>query len=242
MPACSLSSACQQLWYSTPDLDYWWPSLSCSSISRIPILPPGQALSQHRLNRHVQKFGCRGLGTMGTAPGQGARCRGGDTCVFTTEIQTLAWTQHNSALTSTYLNCILSPPLTPDKTVLRFWTSWVSEFLQRGEMEWCGVARHWLPYRWWRELCAELQSGCRQGASLAALGSVWFDSSRWPSQGLPNHHSAQINPRQQQVLEGKPCSPQPRAALCHPRPSKSPPSEPRLRLNTKKELSPRWDC
>lgn len=102
--------------------------------------------------------------------------------------------------------------------------------------------RYWLPYGWWRELCAQLQSGCGQEASLAALGSAWIYSSRCPSQGLPNHHSAWMSPRQQQVLEGKPGPPQPETVLCHPQPSKSSSSEPRLRLKPKKELSPRCVC
>lgn len=77
-------------------------------------------------------------------------------------------------------NCILkalSPCILATKTV-RFWTSrvaWVQVKRRNSDLLQYGAARHWLPYRLWRELSAQPQSGYRQSASLAALGTVWLE-------------------------------------------------------------------
>lgn len=98
-----------------------------------------------------------------------------------------------------YLNNILKTLriLTMVAKTVRCWTScgvWVQAERRNSDFLWYGAARCWLPYGWWRELSAQPQTGCRQGASLAALGSVWFDSSRCPSSRFSKQPQCSKNP------------------------------------------------
>lgn len=122
----------------------------------------------------------------------------------------VAWGFGIALYPSLYLDFILQTLIHDNQDCERCWTScgiWVwaegkySDFLRRG------AARCWFPYGWWRELSAQLQSRCKQDASLAALHGVWFDSSRCPpsrssKQPQCKHELPAMSSRQQQVLEG----------------------------------------
>lgn len=181
-----------------------------------------------------------GPGIMWTAQGQSARA--GDVALSASAWSMLeaGWGFGATQYPLLCLNSILktvSPFIMPAKTKLQDWTVEllvVSEFKCRGEFR--------------------LSMGLPDAGSLTGGGGSWvpscsLDTGRVPAwqlwavydltapgvplQGLPKNHSDQMNPRQQQVLEGKPGTPQPEAILCHPHLSKPSPSE--------STLSPRWD-
>ena len=188
----------------------------------------------------------RGSDIPGDSPRTRCQDRGGGPHIFSLKHAADGSGVWPSTAPFAYLNCILktiSPCIMAAKTV-RYWTSCAvqaQEENRNSDFLWFGAARHWLPYGWWREPSAQPQSGFRQGATLAALGSVWFEqlqvSLLWSSKQPQCSNKLQAAAG----AEENPGPSQPEAVLYHPHPSRSSSSEPRLSLKQSRELSPRWN-